>query len=514
MPSFDINPAVEPVDSNGATLCAAVGAVAPASGLLILGKDEGGLCQPLNIGEYGWLGVTSQLQGEGRFWPEPYGHISQVDANAQEESHLDSEGNLMTRGPVLTDEGTKRDDFGGGATSLDTDIGDVQFTNGSTTITGAGFLTSLSHDSYVRKASETGAQGIKVVSIESDTEAELATAYSGTTELTAAKVSSWHHAGTSGAAITVGSSLVNLTTGTTSGAQATLHQDADYQFLSGNFILSQSQRIANQATQFGFSDNPHGVHGQAVYVEFTGTVNTTATFVTQASSDASDKQTTTVTIPDGFTSANELRWNIDWTDSQASLIVNGVLLAKHELHLPQPYEALQTFALIKNTAAAGSTTTLAINLMHVINQDKVDIRNSSEGEPLRVRESERGKTIFGVRTTASTTADQIVAQYTVPAGRTMILTGWSITKITNNNIDANPAKVGRGTMTTPASGTNQEDGPIYEATQILATQRSSYNNNFAKPIRGGTGGDVVKVTVTPGGGTSTTWSATIFFYLE
>jgi hypothetical protein len=118
-------------------------------------------------------------------------------------------------------------------------------------------------------------------------------------------------------------------------------------------------------------------------VVFTGTTNTQVNFVTSFSSAAADTQTTTVTLPNGATTATTRFYKIDLSGNQATLSIDGVVLATHSLHIPGPYDNMSITAGTLNSAAV-TATTLSVDLIYFYNNNRVQIDSDYQGEPLIV----------------------------------------------------------------------------------------------------------------------------------
>jgi hypothetical protein len=322
----------------------------------------------------GWAKL--KLEQSSGFSPDP------SDARAQSLANIaiDSNQQMKTRGQVLSDEGSFRDDYSGSA--LTTSIGTIQFINGSPTITGTGFLTSLNTQLYVKKTADSETLYLRVTSVDSDTSATLESNYAGTTANVAAVSSRWKTVTGSGGSFAVANSVLSINSGTTNGAATNIQTAGDYLPYTLRFYASISQRIANQTAFMGFMDAITGTQKQAI-VQFTGTTNTTVSFITSSSSAASDTQTTAVTIPVGAVTSSFNLYQIDISANQAALSINGIVVATHSFHIPGPYDSLAIVSGISNSAAV-TTTALNIDLCYFSNWDRLQIDNDFSGEPIAV----------------------------------------------------------------------------------------------------------------------------------
>lgn len=299
---------------------------------------------------------------------------------------IDGFGNMMTRGPVLTDEQSTRDDFVGA--SLTTALtGTLNWTNGSAVVTGTGttFATQVKIGQYIKKTADAEAQYVQVFSVDSDTQITLHDPYTGTTAAATGVVSNWKTDTGTGTSIGVASSLVTLNTGTTSGSQVSLFREVDYGPFTFLSQLSLSQRIANQEFRAGFSDAPSVTPGYAAFFRFNGTNNTLVDCVSQSSAAAADQQVTSITLPEGLTSATQAQYRIDISNSTVTFIIAGDVVARHSLHIPSPYGVMGALLLARNTGAAGSTTAFSSDVLAVQNFNLLQIAANNIGEPIPVK---------------------------------------------------------------------------------------------------------------------------------
>jgi len=306
---------------------------------------------------------------------------------------IDKFGNLMTRGPVITDELSFRDDFSGA--SLSTVLtGVATFTLGSASVTGVGtlFTTEVDTDDYVRLTADGDAAYARVAEVVSDTELMLDTNYAGAGGAGAGDKSHWVPSVSAGGSITVAASLVNLLPGLALGNVTQIVHDMDYGPLAIYAKTAISQRIANQETVIGFQDIPGAPQQQAVLV-LDGVDNTKVKLRTSSSSAAADTQETTVTLPTGLDTSQSLTFILMMVQRDVSLLVVAAgdslsvgeeIIATHSNHIPDPYRVVSAIASIKNTAAVGTPTTLSIDLTFVSNQDRLEVANSFISDPVHI----------------------------------------------------------------------------------------------------------------------------------
>jgi len=349
---------------------------------LVGGINSNGLTTTLVTNTAGALTVLEQDLGLAGSYPAP---LQLWDADTNETPSIDAFGNLTTRGPVFTDEGSLRDDFSG--TTLTTALtGTLGFTNGSTTVTGVGtsFTTQVAQGAYIAKSTDTGVNYAQVAYVISNTQLVLSTAYAGTTASgVAGVVSNWQPITGTGASVAVASSICTITAGTTANAATSLRALGDYPPYSANFYMALSQRIANQTFYAGFQDVV-GAPNQQATVQFSGTSNTTVNFVTSYD-NGSSIQTTAATIPNGGTTAGYHTYTINLSNNQATLVIDGVVVAVNALHLPGPYTSMYVCAgVINGGTAPASSTTMTIDYLFYENVDRVQIDSDFLGEALPV----------------------------------------------------------------------------------------------------------------------------------
>ena len=326
--------------------------------------------------------VTSNLSGYSysSFSPDP----SSYPTSNQTTLAIDAVGRLETHATVTTDEGSFRDDFSG--SSLTTNItGTLTFTNGSAIVTGSGtsFTTQLAQNLWVKKASDSETFYIQISAVGNDTTFYLAAPYAGTTASGVTGVySKWKTNTGAGGSIAVATSVATVNSGTTNGSTTGITAIGDYLPYTLNVQASISQRIANQIAAVGFADQWPNPNKQAL-VQFDGATNTTAKFVTSFSSAAADTQTTAFTYPSSGNSSTSHAYKIDISANQATLLVDGVIVATHTLHLPGPYDSLNIIQQITNSAAV-TTTALAVDMFYFSNFDRVQIDSDFNGEPIVV----------------------------------------------------------------------------------------------------------------------------------
>lgn len=307
----------------------------------------------------------------GGYWPSTSGVRFPYTANSSRADLLcDVAGNLMIRGPVTTDETSVREDFPG--SSIGASVGTVAFTNGSTAITGTGFLASLRHYDYIKRDSDGDSAWAQIQEIVSDTAATLVSGYTGTTGSSASTAAS-HASVANGTAFTVASSSLTLNMGTAAGS-AYIFRNVDFGPLAVNFANTTiSQRIANQDVVLGFQNAPTSPRTFARF-RFTGTTNTAviceSAYVRSGTPGANDTEQVAITMPSGITSATAARYRVEVLPNKCRFYINDIAVAETSTHMPDAYDLLGVMVGGVNaaTVAAGS---IAIDGFGVQNFDRL-----------------------------------------------------------------------------------------------------------------------------------------------
>ena len=484
--------------------------------LAVPATDLGGIIAGFDGANYRFLktNVTGELQSNvgandmSSWMPAPYNWLLDTTGPL----FRDVANQLITRSTVLTDEASFRDDFTGSSLAANL-TGTVTFTNGSTTVTGSGtaFTTELYNNRYIKLSAHADTAYTLVANVISDTELELDSPYPGANGSGTAVWSRWIPVVVTGGSIAVTASEVQLTVDTASGALAAIDRLGDYGPYSISFAVRISQRIANQEFHIGFTDveDCSLISAQAV-VFFSGTDNTKVGLRT--SWDTSDVEESTFSLPGGLTTATKGDYQLELNGARVTLSVNGIFVGEHKLHIPGPYTTMGLHACMRNTAAAASGTIAYVDALFFTNYDQVQIAATPKNDPLSVRAVEDQHNITGTITTTSTTVDQVIVSYTVPAGKSFWILGYTINN-GETTIRGNPVKIGRNTITTEPAGPGTVDGNIFRMYNMPASTLRDEDYG-GMPRRLGNAGDVIKVTVTPTGGTSTVWRASLDFILR
>lgn len=449
--------------------------------------------------------------GSGNIFPSPKSGLPPVAAaGSADVAVVDADGSLRMRASALTSRLNFRDDFPGA--SLNTALtGTLTFVAGSTTVTGTGtlFNAELSRDLYIKLNADGETAWTKVRRVLSNTSLELEVGYLGASGGPAASSSTkWPTTTGAGGSFTVGTSLVNILSGTTSGARTFIARDVDFALIHVDFVaLRISARLATQTGFAGLFDNVAAPTQQAAFI-FDGTVNTVVRCRSSFSASANDTQETVVTLPYGLTTnLTTVHYSIDITTNKVIFTIAGAVVATHSYHTPEQFTFMDVAVGILNTAIA-VTSTVTVDMVLTRAFDQVDDSANVPDDEMHY--------VQGILATAATTADQIVVSVTVPAGKVLYIIGYSLSS-SNNAVGAAPAKIGKNTVTVEPAAPGAIDGNIMFSF-ILNTSAGGANlvimNYGDLPRRFGFAGDVVKITVTPSGAGATNWRATLEYILK
>lgn len=294
----------------------------------------------------------------------------------------DPDGNLMVRGPMLTDEGSYRANFAN--TSLAVSLGSCVFTNGSATVTGAGFDTAdLRRFDYVKLDADAESAWAQVDRLNSPTSLTLAAVYTGTGGTGASSRALLKPTTGSGGSIAVASGVCTLTSGTTNAATTKIERVVDWLPLVKQAGVTVSQRIANQTIYIALQNESATPKWFARFV-LDGTTNTTvkcqsARNPTGAPSVAETEETT-VTLPSGATTAAARRYRVEVLSDACKFFIDGVLLAQHFRGMPQPRDEMSSVISIVNGTGAASSTTVTVDYDTTINHNKLMVGTFSDSE--------------------------------------------------------------------------------------------------------------------------------------
>lgn len=356
----------------------------PGTGALVASDDVGGVQYQYFKLDLGAGGASAPVAGSlpiaaagGDYWP---GYTGPEDT-ANQPLHVDPSGALITRGAVTTDEGTFRVNFAN--TSLAVSIGTV--TVSGTTVTGTGFLTSDVHyKDYFKLDADGESAWMGVASVDSDTQLTLRATYTGGSSGAASRALVRPVTG-SGGAISVASGQATMTTGTTINAITRLVRYMDYAPLVYRARVSFSQRIANQSFRVGLTEAYTTADRWFARFLIDGTTNTTVKCESArnptTTPSAAETETTTVTIPNGLTTATMLDYRVEQLTESCRFYINGVLVAEHSRAIPSQHDEMEaSIGCFNGASAPASTTTVVTDFITGKNHNKLEIGVMSETE--------------------------------------------------------------------------------------------------------------------------------------
>lgn len=320
--------------------------------------------------------------------------------DGQGNQSLDASGRQETHSTILTDEGSFRDDFNNGTAFVPLTLtGTALFTNGSVDIVGTGtlFTTQLKAGDYIKKSLDAESLYVQVDSIVDDATLVLSSPYAGTTASSAIFGSKWKTNTGSGASILTASSTVVILNPTTTGISSWIEKSFDYMPVIISASMAIGSRNANQRMFFGFQDQPISPNISCRF-EFTGTDNTVVTCISQVSTLAAEKTSTNIFMPTQANTSTQNRYEIDISNNSISFVINGILVAQHFDHIPDPYASLSISMGVENTGATVSSG-IVCDWASLFNTNQVEISNTSKGEPLEIKGSV--SILDGVRQTYS-----------------------------------------------------------------------------------------------------------------
>ena len=446
-------------------------------------------------------------KGLGGYIPDPFSNPYNPDVDEVVSHYVDLEGAMVTRGKIFTDEGSFREDFTGD--SLVTTLsGTVIFSTSSTSVYGSGtiFTSIVNRNYYVRLAGDDVEDWVTVARVPSDNEIVLDEQYGGTSNSGTIEITRWIEQGsgeTSGS-VAVSGSKITLSSATGSDSRIHIHRFADYAPISSVWLASLSQRIDSQEAYLGFRDdqiNP----SHYCEILFSGTNSSSVCFKTAWDND---EQSTVVTLPSGLLTNQTLRYKIDLNIEYCSLLVNGVLLAKHNNHIPDMYAEMKLCAGITNFAEV-SNTDLSIDTVLFIDHDQIQIGSMFDA-PIPIRISEDQHTILGKLVTNSTTQDQIIVAYTVPVGKVLYLIGY---RVDNESSSVGLIKIGRQPVGDEPDAPGRV-GSLFRSFNLDKNLSSGEIDMGSNPRQLGVGGDQIVITVTPKSKSPSVWHGSLDFVLR
>jgi hypothetical protein len=296
---------------------------------------------------------------------------------------VDDDGNLMTRAAVLTDEGTFRVNFAN--TSLAVSIGAVSVSGA--VVTGTGFLTADVHyKDYFKLDADGESAWVQIESIDSDTNMVLRTAYTGGTSGAASRTLMRPVTG-SGGSIAVASGACTVGSGTTVNAITRVTRNVDYGPLVFRARTTISQRIANQTWRIGLSEAFTTADRYFARFRVEGTTATTVICETgrnpTVAPSAPETETTTITLPNGLTTAASLEYRVELLTERVVFYINGGQVAEHTRVIPAQHDEMEgSVSCINGGTAPASNTNAVIDYITVKNHNKLEIGVMSDAEKI------------------------------------------------------------------------------------------------------------------------------------
>lgn len=313
--------------------------------------------------------------------PVPYyPQYSAPPPSASDGLSTDPSGNVSIRGAVLTDESTFRINFAN--TSLSVPIGSV--TVSGTTVTGAGFSTTDIHLSdYFKLDADAESKWAQIDSIDSDTQLTLKSTYTGGASGAASRALVRPETG-SGGSISVASGQCTIASGTTNSAITRICRAVDVAPLVYRARLSISQRIANQTIRAGLSETVAVNDRWFARFKIDGTTATTVICETgrnpTTAPSASETESTTITLPDGLTTATVIEYRVELMTESVKFYVNGINVATHTKIIPAQHDEMEASVAVVNNTGVGSSTSVVCDYLTTKNHNKLEVGVFSDTE--------------------------------------------------------------------------------------------------------------------------------------
>jgi len=450
--------------------------------------------------------ASASSKGLGGFVPEPTNNPYEPSVDENVSLYVDGEGSLVTRGGVITDEGSFRDDF---TQDLYTELtGTVEFINGSDEIIGTDtlFTEELSRDDYVRYSADGYDCWAKVLRVKDNTHAIIDGEYCGSTSSGIGYKTSWIEIANGSGNSFIENSKINLDIGQEANEFVYIKRFADYAPMIQFWRLSVENRYINQTIFFGFRDNIEDPK-MLCDIILDGYESNKLLF---RSAWNADKEETLVTLPAGLTTDQFIKYKIDVAPDYCSLLINNMLVAKHDTHVPGMYSEMDAVCGIINDGYVENVNKLELDSFYISNQNQVQIANSFSN-PIAVITREDQHTLCGKLVTNSTTANQVIVEYLIPENKIFHIIGYRID--CSGGASGSPIKITSDINSIEPDSPGEIDGNIFRLFE-LESNSSTGDIDFGIPRKVASGGYYVYVTVTPGSALSTIWRANIDFVLR
>ena len=328
---------------------------------------------PLALSEQFELGVSGQ--GSTGFAPEPTSHLQ-----GRRGPSVDPESQLGVRGPILTDEGSFRDDFSG--SSLITNLtGTCTFANGSPVVTGVGtkFLSEVGRNRFLRLTGHANAYLVGVERVVSDEELALVSPYGGAAGSGVGVASFWVPTVAAGGGLLVSGSNLMLTPGLAVG-ETLVRCAGDYLPVVVQFGMSLSNPMVSQVLSFGLES----ADGQTFARLLMGGLLPLNQAVFRCSSDGGvslDEET--LDLSEWGTAQKLLRYQIGVRASRTDLSIEGHTIAIHHHHIPAPGVVLYPTLRISNATIVPYLGYLICGYVYFGNSNLLQIEVQHEGGAIR-----------------------------------------------------------------------------------------------------------------------------------
>lgn len=311
------------------------------------------------------------------FWPG----YSGVNSTLPEPVNVDDGGALVTRGAVLTDEGTFRVNFSNTAYAVD--IGSV--TISGNVVTGTGFLAAdLHYKDYFKLSADAETAWVQIDTIDSDTQLTLVSSYVGGSSGTGQRSLIFPMIG-SGGSLSVASGALTIASGTTATSVTGVKRFTDYAPLVFRARLSISQRIANQEIHIGLEEDAATTRWFARFLA-DGTTNTTIKCETgrnpSGTPSASETETTTVTLPFGLTTATLQDYRVELLTESVRFYIGGIRVAEHTRVIPAQHDPMTSHVEVRNGTTPASGTSVVVDYITGKNHNKLEVGVMSDAEKI------------------------------------------------------------------------------------------------------------------------------------
>jgi len=341
--------------------------------------------------------------------PQFPGYIG-VSAPSVTDYTVDTVGSLMTRGPVLTDEGSFRMNFSG-TTAYDT-IGTVSIAGA--VVTGTGFLTtSVKPGEYFKISTDADTAYVQILSVTSTT-ITLASSYVGAASGTGARSIMKPSASGTGAAVTfaTGATYTSafLSAGTAANGYAQLTRKVDFGPLSFRTNTSITTAASNNVITWGYQD------GESItpkwFARFRQMNSIGQCFAEvgrnpTGSPSAAETETYTIIYPPNVSYNVDADYQIQLLQDSVVFLINGIIVATCSKIVPGPadimYAVAQTYNSLATTAGSVKFAFVASKNFNAIDT----VQNNSQ--PVTASTAETVLQPFNI--TGTTSVNQVVTAF-------------------------------------------------------------------------------------------------------